>query len=368
MHLKAGDWVEVRSKEEILRSLDKDGRLDGLPFMPQMFQYCGQKFQVYARAHKTCDTVNPIRGRRLANGIHLDLRCDGKAYGGCQAACLLFWKEEWLKGLESEAIGATPLSKDGAQCTEQDVQRATHSKDSQGETVYSCQATELPRYTTKLSPWDPRQYVEDYTSGNVPLSRILAGFIYVTYYHLALPWKGRIGRPSRWLYDFVQKLRGGVPFPRKRGTLPAGQPAPMTDLNLQPGELVRVKSYAEILSTLRGSWHKGLWFDAEMVPFCGREFRVRTRVATFIDEKTGKMTKLKTPAVILESVYCQSRYSHCRMFCPRSIYSWWREAWLERVPEGGASAQTTGRPAASVAGMGHEPPAGVPGKQPELAR
>ena len=65
--------------------------------MPQMFQYCGKRFRVYKRAHKTCDTVNPIAGRRLADAVHLELRCDGKAYGGCQAACLIFWKEAWLK-------------------------------------------------------------------------------------------------------------------------------------------------------------------------------------------------------------------------------------------------------------------------------
>ena len=28
--------------------------------MPQMFEYCGKRFKVYKRAHKTCDTVNPI--------------------------------------------------------------------------------------------------------------------------------------------------------------------------------------------------------------------------------------------------------------------------------------------------------------------
>ena len=56
--LCVGDWVEVRSKEEILSTLDQNGRLEGLPFMPQMFRYCGQRFQVYKRAHKTCDTVS----------------------------------------------------------------------------------------------------------------------------------------------------------------------------------------------------------------------------------------------------------------------------------------------------------------------
>ena len=59
--LRAGDWVEVRSKEEILRTLDATGRLDGLPFMPQMFQYCGQRFKVFKRAHKTCDTILQLR-------------------------------------------------------------------------------------------------------------------------------------------------------------------------------------------------------------------------------------------------------------------------------------------------------------------
>ena len=64
-HMKpcAGDWVEVRSKEEILSTLDKSGRLEGLPFMPQMFKYCGQRFQVYKRAHKTCERGGwPLRG------------------------------------------------------------------------------------------------------------------------------------------------------------------------------------------------------------------------------------------------------------------------------------------------------------------
>ena len=32
----AGDWIEVLSKEEILRTLDKNGRLDKVPF-----KYCG---------------------------------------------------------------------------------------------------------------------------------------------------------------------------------------------------------------------------------------------------------------------------------------------------------------------------------------
>ena len=97
----AGDWVEVRSKEEILGTLDNNGRLDELPFMPQMFKHCGQRFRICKSAYKTCDTVSGhYAGRRLQDGVHLNLRCDGQAYGGCQAGCLIFWKNAWLKPVD----------------------------------------------------------------------------------------------------------------------------------------------------------------------------------------------------------------------------------------------------------------------------
>ena len=121
-------------------------------------------------------------------------------------------------------------------------------------------------------------------------------------------------------------------MPRALGKIAIGQATMVSDLNLQPGEWVRVKSHEEILASLdRMNRNRGLSFDAEMVPYCGRTLRVRTRVDNFIDEKTGTMKRLKTPAVILEGAICGSRYSDHRMFCPRGIFAWWREAWLERV-------------------------------------
>jgi hypothetical protein len=93
-----------------------------------------------------------------------------------------------------------------------------------------------------------------------------------------------------------------------------------------------VKSYEEILATLdvRLS-NRGLFFDAELVPFCGKIFRVSTCVERFVDERTGQLRRMKTPAVILEGVSCKALYSGRRVFCPRSIHLWWREIWLERA-------------------------------------
>src|SRR6185437_8447839 len=101
--LKVGEWVEVRSKQEILNTLDSNGELDGMPFMPEMFAFCGQRFRVYKRAHKTCDTVFPTRSRWVQQAVHLETRCDGQAHDRCEAGCLIFWKEAWLKRVDGTA-------------------------------------------------------------------------------------------------------------------------------------------------------------------------------------------------------------------------------------------------------------------------
>src|SRR4051812_24212557 len=103
--LRIGEWGEVRSKDEILRTLDEKGCIAGMPFMPEMFQFCGRRFKVYRIAHKTCDysTPYPFFTRRLENTVHLETRCDGEAHDGCQAGCLLYWKEDWLKSVSGDA-------------------------------------------------------------------------------------------------------------------------------------------------------------------------------------------------------------------------------------------------------------------------
>jgi hypothetical protein len=352
--IKAGQLVEVRSKEEILATLDKSGRLDGLPFMPEMFTFCGKTFRVYKRAHKTCDTVFPVRGRRMANAVHLETRCDGQAHGGCQAGCLIFWKVAWLKPVSNsktaqERIGAivtteSMVPNQNKSCNEQNVWAGTNTSEqpNESEPTYICQATQLPYATTSLSWWDIRQYIEDYTSRNVGIWRILKGAIFSGYYHLSQAGIG-LGRVMRWFYDKFHPLWRGTPYPCRTGTIPAGKSTPAETLNLQPGEFVRVKKHDQILNTLTTERkNRGMYFDAEMVPYCGGTYRVLKRVSKIIDEKTGKMTKMKNEAVILEGVVCQARYSNCRMFCPRAIYPYWREIWLERVSAAPAVIQVTG--------------------------
>lgn len=344
--LSVGDWVEVRTKEEILKTLDAKGQLDGMPFMPEMFRHCGQRFRVYKRAHKTCDYASPYpyHTRRLEGTIHLETRCDGEAHGGCQAGCLLYWKEAWLKrvsvprrvpALSTEtASGGDLLAGSSAGCSESEVWAHMQLSDPNGGApTYVCQATQVPYATKPLAWWDVRQYFEDYWSGNVGLGRVFGGLIYSTYYNLSQAGIG-IGPAMRWFYNKFYPLWGATAFPRNPGLIPEGKPTPSETLDLQPGELVRVKTQEEILRTVdRSNRNRGMYWDAELVPYCGGTYRVLKRVTRQIDERTGKMVEMKNPCIILDTVVCQARYSSCRMFCPKSMYPYWREIWLERVQQ-----------------------------------
>ncbi|MES1156702.1 MAG: hypothetical protein ABUL73_02880 [Alphaproteobacteria bacterium] len=334
----AGDWVEVKSKEEILATLDKEGRLEGMPFMPEMFEHCGKRMRVHNRAHKGCDTINPVSSRSLPNSVLLDgVRCSGAAHGGCEAQCTVFWKEAWLKTADHEA--AAPAGA-GAGCTESDVIAATQNGVSaSGKQRYRCQATEFPNYTSPLRSHSVGQYVEDLASKNVGFGEFILTAASVVYNRVLQPQR-RERKTARQFYNWFVKLWGGTPFPYFWGS--ESNKPDIAKLDLRPGELVRVKPVAEIVATLDADYcYKNLRFDAEMVPFCGGVYRVRSRVERFLNEKTGEMLKAKTPSIILENVWCLGRYSHARIFCPRAIYSWWREAWLERAPDAEAPTVAT---------------------------
>lgn len=328
--LHVGEWVEVRCQNEILATLDERGCLDNLPFMPEMLQFCGKKYLVYKRADKTCDTITGnYHSRRMQNAVHLaDLRCDGVAHGGCDATCMIFWKEAWLKRVDKTGVARKPgnagdrgpvvADTPNLGCTLEDLYQATKSEnsDSLDEDVYSCQATELLRATRPLPWWDIRQYWRDLASGNFNPSdfvRILAiGII-------------------NW---FSVKLRGIRIYPFFDTRLMVESGTPKGNLDLQPGEMVQVKNLPEILRTLdKLGKNRGLYYDmnGEMLKYCNKKAKVLKRVRKVIDEKTGKLLVLKNECVILQGMICCGHFSPNRLLCPRAQYPFWREIWLTRI-------------------------------------
>jgi hypothetical protein len=314
--LRRGDLVEVRGPAEILATLDERGALDHLPFMPEMAAFCGQRFVVDRRTEKICDTIKYSGSRRVHDTVLLgDLRCDGKSHEGCQAECRLFWKEVWLRKVTAESpAAAPPLASDVKALIERTSRHMKYTVEVEGkaEERWWCQNTELPKASEHLALWDPRNYLKEYTCGNVSFGT----FLKVT---------------SRAVVKEPQRKLGLIPEVHLKGS----RLKPVTDppLDLQPGELVQVKSIEEIALTLSPEGrNKGLWFDREMMPYCGGTYRVRQRVTKIIDEyRDGRMVVMKTPSVTLDGVTCSGELSLRRWFCPRSIVLYWREAWLRRV-------------------------------------
>ena len=131
---------------------------------------------------------------------------------------------------------------------------------------------------------------------------------------------------SRRLLPTRLRIRDGHRYPFIEGRL---QKTPEHTLGLQPGERVRVRRKEEIVATLDvNNANRGMKFDGEMLPYCGQEARVLRRVERIIDEKTGRMLHFKNPCIVLDDVTCTAAYHRQ---CPRGIYSYWREIWLERV-------------------------------------
>jgi hypothetical protein len=329
--LRAGDIVEVRSEEEILRTLDASGKVDALPFMPEMLRFCGKRFRVSSRAHKACDTIEWSKLRRMEHAVHLeDLRCDGSAHGGCQAGCLLYWKEGWITPVDEADSGErNSLPKEGVIDTTPSGARevvlgaTTRTESSaEGEPLYSCQATELLRATTRpVNWWEPDQYIDDVRSGNASVGKVVRG--------LLVGFFNKFQQANARLLPRFCLIRGCKPYPFVEGRAANGTPAGRLDL--QPGEIVEVKSKDEIFATLDDrDRNRGLRFDSEMLKYCGTRGRVLRRVEHIIDEKTGKMLHIKGDCIILDGVVCTGDYHRS---CPRRIYPYWREIWLKRVEQ-----------------------------------
>jgi hypothetical protein len=96
--LKKGDIVEVRSLEEINRTLDPFRELKGCAFLPAMQQYCGTEQHVFKSMERFMDERD-YKLKKTSGLILLENNfCTGTAvFGQCDRSCFLFWREEWLK-------------------------------------------------------------------------------------------------------------------------------------------------------------------------------------------------------------------------------------------------------------------------------
>ena len=298
--LRAGDVVQVRSAAEVLATLDADGRLEGLPFMPEMARLVGRTFQVRRRADVTCIEGHGLR--KLRDTVFLeDLRCDGASHDGCQRQCLIFWKEAWLRPADEAAQTPDPLA-------ERQALRRLAALPTRAGDHFACQSTALAAATRPLPRWDVGHLIADLARGQLTAAQFLG-----------MAWRTVANSLRRPLgLNELDALAG------ESGRAPKGS------LGLAQGEWVRVRSAEEIRRTLGpDSKNRGLSFEPEMTRHVGALHQVDFPVRKIVLEESGRMVAL-TSTVALKGVTCQGA---CARNCPRANTLYWREAWLERVAQ-----------------------------------
>lgn len=304
--LRHGDLVELKTPDEILRTLDADGAIDHLPFMPEMLEYSGKRLRVSGRALTVCFSgAGSPRGFRGDDVVTLDnVRCSGAAHHGCQKACMVFWREAWLRKVDDAETPPTVAAQDNQRLR-------ARLKISTGPKTYYCQASELPKAADSLSR---RGRFETYRSG-LRVGNFGAAQM--------------VNSIGIWLFWKVRTMLLGI---YARGS---SKSTPVESLNLQPGEWVEVKPMKRIIETLneRGL-NRGLYFSPDMRLMCGRRYRVKGRIDKIIVDGTGAERRLQN-TVCLEGSTCGCAYLGFGMGgCSRCEVSYWREAWLIRA--GGA--------------------------------
>lgn len=96
--LEPGDWVQVRSKEEIHETLDGKGSTRGLAFSSDMYDFCGKTLQVRRRIDTILrEDTGAIRSAR--DTVSLE-GADCRRHMGCARQMPLLWREAWLKRVE----------------------------------------------------------------------------------------------------------------------------------------------------------------------------------------------------------------------------------------------------------------------------
>jgi hypothetical protein len=101
-----GDWVRVKSREEIETTLNSLKELKGCAFLDDMWQYCDRTHQVLQRMERFLDERD-YKGKKCSGLLLLkDVLCTGTPiFGRCDRCCHYFWREEWLEKIEQPVAG-----------------------------------------------------------------------------------------------------------------------------------------------------------------------------------------------------------------------------------------------------------------------
>jgi hypothetical protein len=110
--LQPGDWVEVKTAEEIRATLNRDGFNRGMRFDVEMLMFCGGRFRVQQRVERL---INEQTGKMMQTkssciqleNVYCRAECSAMRLG-CPRAIKSYWREIWLRRVDQGQAGTSP--------------------------------------------------------------------------------------------------------------------------------------------------------------------------------------------------------------------------------------------------------------------
>ncbi len=308
--LIVGDLVEIRSWAEIQSTLDKNGCLEGLPFMPEMLSMCGKQARVFRSMNRLFDYRKTRKMRHMDGAVLLvDTVCDGSSHGGCEAACHTIWKSDWLRRVDLSISPKETVRDHRSDRGSGDFSKEVRSPLEWGTRPpnYSCQLTQLNAASMPIGKRSFVNFLRPIVAGNVTLRGFVIGWM-------------------THLFNVVQHKRQGVSFPEI--DVEVKDLARIPELSLNVGDKVFVRGLKEIRSTLNAKLeHRGMGFEDDMLKYCGQPLYVHSEIKKLIDIVTGEMRTMKTPAYYLRGIHFSGER---QQFNAQWEPLFWRSVWLRR--------------------------------------
>jgi hypothetical protein len=117
LDLRPGDLVQVKSPEEIERTLDENGLNRRLSFDREMLPYCGGTFRVKDRVERLVDDRTGKMLRIPSDCLILEgVVCSGERSTGrwfCPRQIYPYWRESWLRPAGKRADEEPPSQASG---------------------------------------------------------------------------------------------------------------------------------------------------------------------------------------------------------------------------------------------------------------
>jgi hypothetical protein len=97
LNLQRGELVEVRSRKEIVATIDPAGKNRGLRIDYEMLRHTGKRFRVLRRVDRIILEVDG-KEREIQHTVLLEgTECEGLCRRGCSRSSYPMWREAWLR-------------------------------------------------------------------------------------------------------------------------------------------------------------------------------------------------------------------------------------------------------------------------------